>query len=360
MSRRRWRIAFAAATMALAATALPFGRLRHLALPLLHDPSVHADEGTRLAIGDPVVGEALERTQLPGRISAILPRADGVVFVGTFDSGLYRFDPAHDRSPREVAALDGRERFVDALVEWKGRIVAGTHRGAVVLAPDGRRAGVLAAGQAVSSLAVVGDELLIGTAHGLWRGGDDAPAGERGPDGEVLRITALAVTPANDGAGDRVWIGTPDGVYEARAPLRAQVAMWHPLVFGSPGATSNVVTALSAVDGGVVAGTDDGGLVFLDDRGVDARPFADRRANDINPGALVFARGRIFAGSEGAGLIALDAARTHARKVGWPARVSAVASTRTDLWFGSEEGALYVTPNVTPWPSPSPRPGSSG
>lgn len=359
MSRRRWRIAFAAATVALAATALPFGRLRHLALPLLHDPSVHADEDARLAVGDPIVGEALERTRLPGRISAILPRADGAVFIGTFDSGLYRFDPARDPAPREVAALDGRERFVDALVEWNGRVVAGTHRGAIVLAPDGRRAGVLAAGQAVSSFAVVasavnGDELLIGTAHGLWRGRDDAPVGERGPDGEVLRITALAV------ATDRLWIGTPDGVYEVRAPFRAQVAMWHPLVFGSPGATSNVVTALATIDGGVVAGTDDGGLVFVDDRTIDARPFADRRANDINPGALVFHDGRVLAGSEGAGLIALDAARAHARKIGTPARVSAVTATRAAVWFGSEEGALYVTPSVTPSPSPSPHPGSSG
>ena len=367
MSRRRWRIALAAATVALAATALPTGRLRHLALPLWHDPSVHADEGARLAIGDAIVGEATERTQLPGRISAILPRPDGVVFIGTFDSGLYRFDPARDGAPREVAALDGRERFVDALAEWNGRVVAATHRGALVLAPDGTRSGVLAAGQAVSSLAVANGELVLGTAHGLWRGRDDAPVGERGPDGEILRVTAIAVD------ATRIWIGTPDGVYALRAPLRAQVAVWHPLVFGSPGASSNVVTALAAFADGVVAGTDDGGLVLVDERTVDARPFADRRANDINPGALVACDGRIFAGSEGAGLIALDATRTHARKVGWPARISAVArgadacaaaargtASAPELWFGSEEGALYVTPAVTPSPSPLPHPESSG
>ena len=337
-------------TVALAATALPTGRLRHLALPVIHDPSVHPDAAriaARLDIADGAIGEATERTQLPARISAILPRADGVVFIGTFDGGLFRFDPARDSAPREIAALDGRERFVDALAEWNGHVVAATHRGAVVLAPDGARAGVLAAGQAVSSLAVAGDELVLGTAHGLWRGRDDVAVGERGPDGEILRVTALAAT------GDHVWIGTPDGVYEVRAPLRAQAALWHPLVFGSPGATSNVVTALALAGDGVVAGTDDGGLVFVDDRGVDAAPLRrpsrqrhqPRRARRARRPRLRRLRRR-----------RPRRARRHARArpPRRPARAASPPSPSParSCFFGSEEGALYVTP--------SPRPGSSG
>jgi ligand-binding sensor domain-containing protein len=338
VTRRRWMLAAAGAICAVAVTALPTGQLRHLALPLIHDPTVRSTLG-KLAIADGNQAHhgsdrPLETTQLPGRISAILPRADGVLFVGTFDSGLWRFDPARDRAPREVGSLDGRERFVDALVEWRGHVVAGTHRGAVLLSANGARAGVIAAGEAVSSLALVGDELVVGTAHGLWRGSDDVAVGERGPDGELLRVTALA------SSRDRIFVGTPDGVYELVAPLVApQAALWHPLVFGAGGATSNVVTALAALEGGVVAGTDDGGLVFVSDGGVDAVPFAEPRANDVNPGALARLDGALFIGTEGAGLVMLDEAR-HAHRVGPAGRISAVA-VGAQLWFGSEEGALY-------------------
>ncbi len=213
MSRRRWILAAVAGAAALASFALPWGRLRYLALPLAHDPSTHPT-AARLAVGDDVDTRATEAARLPGRISAILPRAGGVLFIGTFDRGLYRFDPTRDRVPVEVGALDGRERFVDALVAYEGHVVAGTHRGAVILGPDGTRAGVLAAGEAVSSLAVAGGELVIGTAHGLWRASDDVAVGERGPDGETLRVTALAA------AGGRLFVGTPEGVYVVNTPLR--------------------------------------------------------------------------------------------------------------------------------------------
>ncbi|HEX8952604.1 MAG TPA: hypothetical protein VF945_12200, partial [Polyangia bacterium] len=130
----------------------------------------------------------------------------------------------------------------------------------------------------------------------------------------------------------------------ARPIGAAPAAAWHPLVFGSPGASSNVVTALAPFADGVLAGTDDGGTVFVGDRTVDARPFSERRANDVNPGALARVAGGVFVGTEGAGLIALDDTRTHARRLGGTAaaRISAVHAGDAQLWFGSEEGALYT------------------
>jgi ligand-binding sensor domain-containing protein len=343
VKRRRWIVAAAAVTVALVVTALPTARLRHLAIPLIHDPSV-ASAATRMPIGEDEA-RGTEESRVPGRVSALLPRGDGSVLVGTFDSGLWRVVPRSGRAPVEIGALDGRERFVDALAEWQGHIIVGTHRGAIVLSPDGARAGVLAAGEAVSSLALVDGELAIGTAHGLWRGRDDAPVGERGEENDTLRVTALAVTRG------RLWIGTPDGVYELVTPLSAQGTLWHPLVFGSPGASSNVVTALAPLGDGVLAGTDDGGTVFLGARDLEARPFAEKRANDVNPGALARLGDRVFIGTEGAGLVVLDEARTHAVRLGgtWAARISAVTSTNTGtLWFGSEEGAIYsLAPSAT-------------
>jgi ligand-binding sensor domain-containing protein len=274
----------------------------------------------RLAIADGPAVQASLLSTLPARVSAILERGDGVVFVGTFDAGVFRFDPARDRAPVAVGGLQGRERFVDALAEHDGRIVVGTHRGAVLLAPDGTRAGVVAADEAVAALAVVDGELVLGTAHGLWAGTPPAPLDARGPEGEPLRVTALA---ASD---ERLWIGTAEGVYALSTPLRAEVASWHPLVFGAPAASTNVVTALALLDDGVLAGTDDGGLVRVTIGGVQALPFGDARANDVNPGLVRFAP---------SGLVA-------ARPRDWPrARVSAVAAGGR-LYVGTEEGELWT------------------
>ena len=336
MTRGRWRLAVTAGVLALAATALPLRRLRYLAMPIVHDPSIRPSMACMtLDDGDE---RAAERARVPGRVSAILPRADGTVYIGTFDSGLWRVDPARGGAPVAVGALAGRERFVDALAEHGGHIVVATHRGAILLTPAGARAGVIAAGEAVSSLAVVDGELVAGTAHGLWRARDDAPVGERGPDGEPLRVTALAA------ARGRLYVGTPDGVYVLAAPLSAAVAAWRPLVFGSPGASSNVVTALAPLGDGVLAGTDDGGTVFVGDRDVDARRFAEPRANDVSPGALAPVAGGIFVGTEGAGLIALDEHRQHARRLGGTAgaRISAVSARDAALWFGRDDGAVYT------------------
>jgi ligand-binding sensor domain-containing protein len=345
--RRRWTLALLAAAAFVAAMALPTARLRHLALPVMHDPSVPSPAVPR-AIADAPPSGATLLARLPGRVSAVLPCSDqarGVLFIGTFDGGLYRFDPARDTAPIAVGNLEGRERFVDALVEHDGRIVAATHRGAVVLRSDGKRLGVIAPGEAVSSLAVVDGQLVAGTAHGLWTGAASvigAPLGERGPSGETLRVTALAVTRA------RLWIGTPDGVYAIARPLRAAaVARWQPLVFGSPPAQTNVVTALAPLGDGVVAGTDDGGLVLVRDDGVRALPLSEALANDVNPGAMAHLGGTIFVGTEGAGLLQL-AGSDVTRPSDWRrARISAVAAG-TRLFLGTEDGELWTLPAAQP------------
>lgn len=344
MTRRRIALALSAAAAVTAFTMAPRQRMRHLAVPVWSDPSAPAPP-PRLAIAEgPAVRASLLAT-LPSRVSAILADGEGVVFVGTFDAGVFRFDPARDREPVAVGGLAGRERFVDALVEHEGRIVVGTHRGAVVLALDGERLGVVAAPETVSALAVVDGELVLGTAHGLWAGTPPAPLEARTPEGGPLRVTALAA------AGERLWIGTSDGLYALSRPLRAEVAAWYPLVFGAPPSSTDVVTALTSLDDGVLAGTDhgvlagtdDGGLARATAGGVEALRFSDARANDVNPGALARLGDTVFVGTEGAGLVAVAKAGTvAARPRDWPrARVSAVAAGAR-LYVGTEEGELWT------------------
>jgi hypothetical protein len=201
------------------------------------------------------------------------------------------------------------------------------------LSSDGTRLGILAAGQAVSSLATVDGELVLGTAHGVWRGRTDDLVGERGPDGETLRVTALAATHG------KLWIGTPDGVYVGATPLGAAVAAWHPLVFGAPAASTNVVTALTPLADGVLAGSDDGGVVYVDERGVRAAPFADPAANDVNPGAVARAGALALVGTQGGGLVAVGRARAH--RIG-RGRISAVTATPATIWFGNDDGVVYA------------------
>jgi hypothetical protein len=232
---------------------------------------------------------------------------DGVLWIGTFDGGLFRLVGG---GLSAVAGLRGRERFVNALARHDGLVWAATQGG--VAAFDGeRRALTLLSGEGVTALATAGGALYAGTARGLFRlsAGDGAePVDAAGPSGEPLRVTALATGAAT------LWIGTAAGAYSlplasAAAPLLARTARWHPLVFGDPPAETNVVTALAPLADGAVAGTDDGGVVRLGAGGaVAALRFADPRANEVNPGAVAAAPGDVvLAGTQGGGVLVVRA-----------------------------------------------------
>lgn len=340
MSRRGKLAAAALAVVGVAAMlAWPHrARLRHLAVPVLTDPSVpSATPPQPIAIG-PAAGARRVAT-LPARITAVAT-LDGALFLGTFDAGLFRFDPARDAAPVAVGDCDGRERFVDALLVRGGRVVAGTHGGALVLDGRGRRVETLADAEAVAALADVDGALVLGTAHGLWT--DGAPLDVHGPDGEPLRVTALAV------AGRSLYIGTSDGVYVAARPLRPGAARWVPLVFGAPAASTDVVTALAPLGDGVIAGTDDGGLVLVRGDGAHALPLSDARMTGVSPGALAAVGGAVWLGTDGAGLLRLAAAPagvTVARPADWRApRVSAVTAAAGTLFAGTDAGTLFALP----------------
>src|SRR5512144_1882242 len=153
------------------------GRARHLALPVLSDPSLPPPAPSPLPEAPPCAVRELGR--VPARPTALLRARDGL-WVGTFDQGAWRI--AGDAA-QEVPGLEGRERFVNALGEVDGLVWAGTQRGAI-----GFR------GVAVTALAPARGGLVAGTARGvalLSRAGTRTVALE-GAAGD-LRVTSLAV-----------------------------------------------------------------------------------------------------------------------------------------------------------------------
>ena len=277
-------------------------------------------------------------------MTAVLAASEGATLVGTFDDGVVRLGP--DGTALAIAGLEGRERFVNALAEHDGLVWAATQGGLVAL--DGeRRALAVLRGEGVTALVRAGSRLYAGTARGVFRVSAERgsePMAVVGPDGEPIRTTALAST-ATD-----LWIGTTSGAYSLplanlEAPLLSRTARWHPLVFGAPGAATNVVTALAPLADGTLAGTDDGGLVRLaPEGGVAALRLADARANEVNPGAAAAVHGGVVVGTQGGGLVfarAVEAGLGAGRPLGLERHaVSAVWAAGDEILAGTAEGAV--------------------
>ncbi len=315
-------------------------RARHLAVPVLSDPSLPATPGADLGEGAPCA--LAEVARVGGRVTALLLASDGALHAGTFDGGLTRF-PSWPGGEGVPLALSGRERLVNTLAEHEGLVWAAT-QGGLVAFDEERRVLSQLPDDAVTALAAAGGALYAGTARGVFRiSAEDGaePVDAAGPSGEPLRVTALAAS------GGRLWIGTSSGVYTlplatAEAPLLARIARWHPLVFGEPPARTNVVTALAPLSGGVVAGTDDGGIVRVkEDGAVAAMLFSEARANEVNPGAAAAWGDGVLFGTQGGGLL-LARARAQGLAVVRVERgeLSAVHAAEGRVIVGRADGAI--------------------
>ncbi len=263
-----------AAVVALALVAWKHDRLKHLAVPVLtRPPELPAAEPRDVGEGGPVALKPI--ASLGTRVTALLTASDGAVWAGTFDRGVFRGE-------RQLPG-NGRQQFVNALIEHGGCVWAATYGGVLELGLDGTLHGVRLPGIAVEALAVHDGALVAGTVRGVYRNFE--------PEGRALRVTALAVS------GGTLWIGTPSGVYEGSGA-------WHPLVFGPEAASTNVVLALAPFGGGVLALTDNGGLVEVQPgREVRALRFTEPRANEGNPGAALAQAGVVRFGTQGGGLL---------------------------------------------------------
>lgn len=350
----RLRVAFRVAIVstvlagaALVAARFPAERARHLAVPVFVDPSLPTAPAPAVQLAR-LECRSRELAQVGRRVTALLAAGDGSVWVGTFDDGVVRLGGG--QATAATRALAGRRRMVNGLAADAGTIWAATQDGLVAL--DGPGAGrVLLGDESVSSLARAGCRLYAGGGHGLYLlaegGAEVVPA--TGPDGEALRVNALAARPDQDGGTGRLWVGTATGAYSLElaelAAHRPAAAAWRPLVFGDPPAATNVVTALAVLGDAAVAGTDDGGLARIGPHGeVAAVRFADALANQVNPGAAAASGSTLAFGTQGGGLL-LVRARGAGLEVRRPSgldgvAVSAVAAGETGWLVGTADGRV--------------------
>jgi hypothetical protein len=336
-------LALAALTAGAAAGASArWPRLRHLAVPTLSDPSLEpAAERRSIEPREACAIEPLAR--LPGRVSALLETGDGL-WAGGFDTGVFKLEMSEGRRvPRAVLGLVGRERFVNALAFYEGRVWAATYAGILEISPSGRIERRHLPQLAAESLLATDAGLLVGTSAGLFllAGGQLAPVPVADRAGEPLRVTALAV------AGKRLWLGTPSGAWSIDWPLPAYGLeldlRWSPLVFGERAARTNVVLSLVPWGESVLAGTDDGGLVLIGADGTRAVELDEPRANESNPGAAARLGELAVVGTQGAGLLFVSPGKgslSVGRPRDWPhARVSAVA-VGASLLVGDDGGEI--------------------
>jgi len=263
-------------------------RLKHLAVPVLTRPAeLPAAAPREVAETEPVALQQI--ASLGTRVTALLTASDGAVWAGTFDRGVFR-------STKQLEG-NGRQQFVNALIEHGGCVYAATYGGVLEYGLDGELHGLQLPGIAAEALLVHEGALIAGTVRGVYRNFE--------PEGKTLRVTALAVS------GGALWVGTPSGVYEAGGA-------WHPLVFGPEASSTNVVLALAPYGRGVLALTDNGGLVDVQPgREVRALRFLEPRANEGNPGAALALAGVVRFGTQGGGLIEVRRDGAVVRPKGW-------------------------------------------
>ncbi len=305
--------------------------------------------------------------------------ASGVLFADSAE-GLLRRDPDGWRLVRQHrGTLPPDGAHVTALARFRGRLFAGLFDGGLVVADDrgsglewSRVAGTAAWG--VNALLVAGGELWIASLRGTARYDGHTLRALEGPgaafslaatrDGVAIGygqgvllpgqtlLSAFHGLPGNQALAlaeqDALYVGTPSGL----GALRGRRVLWR-VTAGEGKLPHPWVTALLAEEDGLLVGTWGGGLVrrrgsAAASSATDAglwQPFAETEGLQLSPGALVTAGGRVWAGTDTAGLWRLSRDRSRFERVGAAlpsTRVTALLAEPGVLWVGTDQGVARL------------------
>lgn len=289
-------------------------------------------EGWRLARARP---EALP----PGsaHLSALAFFGDRLV-AGTFDGGLA---VAEGPRPTRWHAVPGSSAWgVNALLAAGGEMYVASLRGAARF--DGERLHALEGPGAAFALAATDAGVAIGYAQGVRLPGATLVSAFHGLPGN--QVLALA-------SSRELFVGTPSGL----GALHGRNVTWR-VAAGEAKLPHPWVTALVEESGVLYVGTYGGGLarrVAREARGTGAglvdraqyEAFAETEGLKINPGCLLRAGGRLYAGTDGAGLwrSSEDGTRFERLETTLPSpRVTALAAREDLLIVGTDEGLVTL------------------
>ncbi|HSB60249.1 MAG TPA: hypothetical protein VLI67_00925, partial [Vicinamibacteria bacterium] len=252
----------------------------------------------------------------------------------------------------EWRAVEGSQAWgVNALLPAGGALYVASLRGAARF--DGRRLVAIDGPGAAFSLAATRDGVAIGYGQGVALPGSRLVSAFHGLPGNQ----ALALA-----AGESLYVGTPSGL----GAMDGRRVRWR-VTSGDGKLPHPWVTALQVEEDGLYVGTYGGGIVRVEAGAarptaggpegegrshgrpapVPARwsPFPETEGLKVNPGCLVEAGGRLFAGTDGRGLWRLSADRTRFEPlhVGLPSpRVTALLAGEGALWIGTDEGVARL------------------
>ena len=266
----------------------------------------------------------------------------GRIVAGFFDGGLAELLPA--APPTEASALARPEESmtlrslrdpaaavwaVNGLLEAGGALHVASLRGAFRF--DGARIEAVEGSGAAFSVAQTRGGVAIGFGEGVLLPERKLLSAFHGLPGN--QATALA------SVGTGLLVGTPSGLgYIEDLKVRWRVAS------GEGKLPHPWVTAILAVEDGVLIGTYGGGLTRrvggMSDPG-EWRPFVETQGLKVNTASLVAANGRVYAGTDGTGLyrLSMDGTRFDRLKLPLPSeRVTALFERDGFLYIGTDEG----------------------